>query len=333
MTASHATMRQLIEGYRISQMICVAAELGIADLLADGPRHYSEIAGTTRTDAPTLYRLLRALASMEVFAELDGCRFALTPLADCLRTGVAGTLRPWAIHSGRLIYDTWAHLDHSVATGDTAFDYCQGMNVWAYRESHPEDGRVFHDAMAANTTIVSRSVVDAHDFSRFGTLVDVGGGKGALIQAILTANPKLRGILFDVRAAVKEASALFAIAGLSDRCRFVTGNFFESVPEGGNAYMLSRILHDWHDDQCSQILKTMRRSMSGDSSLLIVERVLDAQSPGVEATQSDINMLVMTGGRERTAAEFKGLLETSGFALRQVIPTNSSVQIIVAMPA
>ena len=326
----YATLRQLIDGYRMSQMICVAAEFGIADLLADGPKHYAEIAGTTRTDASTLCRFLRALASMGIFARLDGDCFALTPLADCLRTGVPGSVRPWAIHSGRLLYDTWTHLNHSIATGDTAFDHLHGMSVWEYRERNPEEGRLFHDAMAANTTIVSRSVVDAYDFSRFETLVDVGGGKGALIQAILTANPKLRGILFDVKAAIDKAAALFENAGL-DRCRFMAGNFFDSVPEGGNAYMLSRILHDWHDDQADQILKVIRRAMRDASTLLVVERVLHAQNPSIEATHSDLHMLVMVGGRERTAAEFQTLLAASGFELVRVIPTGSPPHIVEAM--
>lgn len=331
-TTPQATLRQLIDGYRVSKMIFVAAELGIADLLADGAKHYAELASATHTDAPTLFRLLRALASVGVLARVDGDLFTLTPLADCLRTGVAGSLRPWAVLSGRL-YTTWAHLDHSVVTGDTAFDHLHGMSVWEYRERNPEEGQVFHDAMTANTTLVARAIVDAYNFSRFGTLVDVGGGRGALIQAVLMANPKLRGIVFDVPAAVREAVESIPNARLIDRCKFLEGNFFESVPAGGDAYILSRILHDWHDDQAIHILKTTRRAMTGGSTLLIIERVLDAQNPGSEATHTDIHMLVMTGGRERTAAEFQTLLAASDFALVRVIPTGSPVHIIEAAAA
>ena len=326
-----ATLRQLIDGYRISQMICVAAELGIADVLAAGPRHYAEIARATHTDAPTLFRLLRALASVDVFARVDGDCFALTPLAEQLRTGVAGSLRPWAVLTGRL-YDTWAHLGHSVATGETAFDHLHGMSVWDYRSRNPQEGRVFHDAMTANTTLVASAVVNAYDFSRFGTLVDVGGGEGALIQAVLTANPNLRGILFDVPAAVHEAAASFADAGLADRCQLLAGSFFESVPAGGDGYILSRILHDWHDDQAIHILQTIRRAMTGGGRLLIVERVVDAEKPSVDATHTDIHMLVMTGGRERTVAEFQTLLAASDFELVRAIATGSPVQIVEAVP-
>jgi hypothetical protein len=326
-----ATLRQLIEGYRATQLIFVAAELGIADLLADGPKHYAEIASATRTDAPTLFRLLRALASAGVFASVDGDLFALNPLADCLRTGVAGSLRPWAILNGGRLYTTWAQLDHSVATGDAAFDHLHGMSVWEHRKRNQEEGRIFHDAMAANVTHVARSVVDAYDFSRFGTLVDVGGGTGALIQAVLTANPKPLGIVFDVLAAVREAAASLARAGLTDRCKLVEGNFFESVPAGGDAYILSRILHDWHDEHSIDILNTTRRAMTAGSTLLIIERVLEALNPTAEATHSDIHMLVMTGGRERTATEFQTLLAAANFELARVIPTGSPVYIIEAV--
>ena len=312
-------------------MICVSAELGIADVLAAGPRHYAEIARVTGTDAPTLFRLLRALASMGVFSRVDGDCFALTPLAEQLQTSVAGSLRPWAVLTGRL-YDTWAHLGHSVATGDTAFDHLHGMSVWDYRTRNPQEGRVFHDAMTANTALVASAVVNAYDFSRFGTLVDVGGGEGALIQAVLTANSKLRGILFDVLPAIHEAAASFAHAGLAERCQLLTGSFFESVPAGGDGYVLSRILHDWDDDQAIHILKTIRRAMTAGGRLLIIERVLDAESPSVEATHADIHMLVMTGGRERTAAEFQALLAASDFELVRAIPTGSLVQIVEAVP-
>ena len=327
----NAALRQLIEGYRTSQMIFVAAELGIADLLVDGPKHYAEIATATRTDAPTLFRLLRALASVGVFARVDEDRFALNRLTDCLLTGVAGSLRPWAVLNGRRLYTTWAHLGHSIATGDTAFDHLHGVGVWEYRERDPEEGRVFHDAMAANITHVARSVVNAYNFSRFGTLVDVGGGKGALIQAVLMANPKLLGIVFDVPAAVREAAASFAHTGLTNRCKLLEGSFFEAVPAGGDAYILSRILHDWRDDQAIKILNITRRAMTLGSTLLVIERVMEAQNPSVEATQSDIHMLVMTGGRERTAVEFHTLLTASNFEFVRVIPTDSPMQIIEAV--
>jgi len=169
----------MIDGYRISQMIGVATELGIADLLAGGAKHHQELADTCGTNAPALYRLLRALASVGVFAELDGERFALNPLAGLLRANVPGSLRSWAIF-GRRLYRAWDHLDHSIATGETAFDHIYGMSDWQYQEKHPEEGRVFNDAMRASVASVTPAIVDAYDFSRVGTIVDVGGGQGTL---------------------------------------------------------------------------------------------------------------------------------------------------------
>ena len=331
-TTPQTQLRQLIDGYRVSQAICVAAELGLADLLADGPRHYEDLARASGTNPQALYRLLRALASAEVFACLDGDRFALNPLAECLRSGVAGSLHPWAILSERL-RRTWSDLRHSVATGQTAFDHLHGMSVWEYRERNPEEGRIFQEAMTATTMLVARSVLDAYDFSRFGTVADVGGGRGSLLQAILEANPGLRGILFDVPAAVREAAALFDRSGLSARCRLLEGSFFESVPGGADAYVLSRVLHDWTDEQAVEILKTTRRAMADGAALLLVERVLDSQNPSPEATLTDIHMLVMTGGRERTSEEFQMLLAASGFELVRTIPTRSLVHVVEAVAA
>lgn len=333
MATPHAALRQMIDSYRITQMICVAAELCIADHLAAGPRTSLDLANTTSADAPSLYRLLRALASLGIVERLDGERFAATPLSGCLRADVPGSLRTWALHSGRLLYDTWTHLDHSVATGDTAFDYSHGMNVWEYRERNPEAGRTFHAAMAATTLLLARAVVGAYRFPASGTVIDVGGGKGALMQAILEANSGTRGIVFDVKAAVEEADSVIASAGLKDRCQAVAGDFFESVPAGGDSYILSRILHDWPDEASIRILRTLGRAMAGKGTLLIIERGLDDENPNADSTLSDMNMLVMTGGLERTTTEYRKLLEAAGFTLSRMIPTDAPVNIIEAVPA
>jgi O-methyltransferase domain/Dimerisation domain len=326
-TTAQTQLRHLIDSYRVSQAICVAAELGLADLLTDGPRHYEDLARASGTNPQALFRLLRALASVDVFARLDGERFALNPLAECLRSGVAGSLHAWAVQSDQL-RRAWTDLRHSVATGQTAFDHLHGMSVWEYRERHPDEGRMFQIAMTATTLLVVRSVLEAYDFSRFGTVADIGGGRGTLLQAILEVNPQLRGMLFDVPAAIREAAAQFERSGLSGRCRLLEGTFFESVPEGADAYVLSRVLHDWTDAQAIQILKTTRRAMTNGAVLLLVERVLDSQHPSPEATLTDIHMLVMTGGRERTTEEFQELLAASGFELMRVIPTGSAVHVV-----
>ena len=329
-TTEQAALRQMIDGYRISKIICVAAELGLADQLASGPKHCEELASENGTNAPALYRLLRALASVGVFAQIGEQRFALNPRAALLRKDAPGSLRAWAIFSSRM-YRNWAELDHSIATGETAFDHLHGMDVWTYREEQQEEGRVFNDAMSAHVAFVAQAIATAYDFSRFGTIVDVGGGQGVLLVTILQANPGVRGILFDVPAAIREARPALEAAGLGTRCCLEQGSFFESVPGHGDAYILSRVLHDWNDDQVSKILKTMRGCMGDGATLLIVERALDQENLTPEATLSDLNMMVQNGGRERTTAEFDELLTTGSFKLVRRIPGPLPFQILEAV--
>lgn len=322
-----AALRQMIDGYRVSKIICVAAELGLADQLASGPKHYAELAAASGTNAQALYRLLRALSSAGVFEQIDEQRFALNSRGALLRKDAPASLRAWAIFSSRM-YRSWAELDHSIATGETAFDHLHGMDVWTYREQHQDEGRVFNDAMSGHVAFVAQAIATAYDFSRFATIVDVGGGQGVLLAAILQANPGVLGILFDVPGAIREARSLFESAGLAARCRLAEGSFFESVPGHGEAYILSRVLHDWNDDQVSKILKTMRGSMNDKATLLIVERALEQQNPARDATLSDLNMMVQNGGRERTTAEFDELLTAAGFKLVRCIAEPSPFQIL-----
>lgn len=327
---AQATLRQMLEGYRASQVVHVAAKLGLADLLASGPKHYEELARETGSDAGALHRLLRALTSIGVFAPAGAGRFAVTPLAEPLRSSVTGSLRAWAIFCGDL-YRSWGYLDHSVATKETAFEHLHGMSGWAYREQHPEAARVFDDAMSAGTALMVEPIVDAAEFSRFATIADIGGGQGALLASILEAFPAAKGLLFDGPAAIRDARTM--LAGFATRCRLVEGDFFESVPPGGDAYILSRVLHDWNDADVIRILKNVRRAMTTAGTLLVIERALDRERPSASDTMSDLNMLVRIGGRERTVEEFADLFVASGFELSRAIETHSPYRIIEAMPA
>lgn len=327
---------RMTNAYQACQAIHVAATLGIADLLKDGPRSADELADDTGTHAPTLYRLLRALASVGVFAEGDenDGRFGLTPLAEYLRTDASGSVRTWAVHIGQPYYwSAWAHLLDSVKSGKPAFPELHGTSVWEYRAVRPEESAIFDSAMTGLSAMVAEAVVQRYDFSRFDVLADVGGGVGALLAAILKANPRLRGILFDQTHVVAHARSWLEGAGVADRCEVVGGSFFEGVPEGADAYLLKSVVHDWDDAEAVEILRKCRTAMADTGTLLMVEPVLRAGNAPDPAKYSDLNMLVMLGGRERSAEEFRGILAEAGFRLGGIIATESTHNIIEGVPA
>ncbi len=321
-------MRQMIDGYRISQVICVAAELGIADLLKDEPRRFEDLARASECNADALQRLLLALSSVGIFTRLGGDRFVLNPAAEHLQTGVPGSLRAWARATGRQFYPAWGHLCHSVKTGGIAFDSLHGVDAWKRRAQDAQTGRDFNDAMSEVAAHIAQSVLEACDFSRFSTIVDVGGGQGILLGAILEAYPQARGVLLDLAPAIADAKSLLEEAALLDRCELVAGSFLDAVPAGGDGYMLCRVIHDWNDEQAIRILGNVRSSMKRGRRLLVMERVIDAERPSAESALSDVNMLVMNGGRERTEAEFRRVLNAGGFDVVRIIPTRSVVHVI-----
>ncbi len=317
-----ATLLRLVNGYYVSQAIHVAASLGIADLLADGTRTSDELANEAGADPETLYRLLRALASVGVLHEGDGRLFSLTPVGELLRSDVPGSLHGWAAYAGRpYFWAAWADLLHSVRTGENAFRHVHGQDVWSYRADRPEESVLFDAAMKALTGASNAALIDAFDFSRFGTLVDVGGGNGALLADVLASNPALRGVLFDQAHVVAGADQVLEAAGVADRCRIESGNFFEAVPEGGDAYLLKSIIHDWEDEDSRAILRVVRAAMSEGATLLVVERDLGAPNEDAPSKFSDLNMLVGPGGRERTQDEYASLFESTGFRLVGATPT------------
>jgi hypothetical protein len=318
-----ADLRRLLNGYQASQAIQVAATLGLADLLADGPRTSDDLAAATGTDAHALYRLLRALASVGVFREDEGKRFALTEMGDALRADAPESLADWAAYVGRPYYrEAWSSLIDSVRTGENAFRLVHGVDVWSYRAQHPEESAIFDRAMAANSRIMIRSLLAAYDFGRFETIVDVGGGNGALLAALLEEYPGLRGVLFDQPHVVDGVD-------LGERCDVVAGSFFEAVPDGGDAYLLKWILHDWEDEEAAAILSTVRRR---GGTLLVVERTIGPPNENPEAKLSDLNMLVGPGGKERTVDEFGALFETTAYRLVSATPTPAGMYVIEGAP-
>jgi hypothetical protein len=317
-----ATLLRLVNGYYVSQAIHVAASLGIADLLADGTRTSDDLAHEADADPETLYRLLRALASVGVLHEGDGRLFSLTPVGELLRSDVPGSLHGWAAYAGRpYFWAAWAELLHSVRTGENAFQHVHGQDIWSYRADRPDESALFDAAMKALTGASNAALIDAFDFSRFGTLVDVGGGNGALLASVLASNPALQGVLFDQAHVVAGADQVLEAAGVADRCRIESGSFFESVPEGGDAYLLKSIVHDWEDEESSAILRVVRAAMPEGATLLVVERDLGAPNEDAPTKFSDLNMLVGPGGRERTQDEYASLFESTGFRLVGATPT------------
>ncbi|HEU0169745.1 MAG TPA: methyltransferase [Chloroflexota bacterium] len=328
-----ATLTRLVNGYQVSQALHVAATLGIADLLRAGPRSAEDLATATSTHEGALYRLLRALASVGVFREEAGRRFALTPLGDCLRSDAPEPVGPWATLIGEAYYwQAWGHLRHSVRTGENAFRALHGMDVWAYREGRPEASVVFDRAMTGNSRRVAEAVLAAYDFSRFACVVDVAGGQGAFLGAMLSRHPSMRGVLFDQPHVVAGVAEVLAGAGVAERCRVVGGSFFDAVPEGGDAYVLKAILHDWEDEEATAILRTCRHAMGSAGTLLVVERVVGAPNEEAATKFSDLNMLVMPGGRERTLDEYAVLFSAAGVRLAGATPAGAGVNVIEGVP-
>lgn len=331
MSESAEQLWRLVNGHQASQAIHVAATLGLADLIADGPRSSDELAEATRSHPGALYRLLRALASVGVFREEDGRRFALTPVGEHLRSDARQSLVGWAAMIGRPYFrNAWTALGDSVRTGENAFRLVHGTDVWTWRSTRPDESAIFDRAMASLTGQVNRALIDAYDFGRFTTVVDVGGGNGTLLASLLAHCPSMQGVLFDQEHVVPGAGPVLEAAGVADRCRVVGGSFFEAVPDGGDVYVLKAIIHDWEDEEAAAILRACRRT---GGVVLVIERVVGPPNGDPAAKFGDLNMLVMPGGRERTRDEYAALFEAAGFRLAGETPTASRWSVIEATPA
>jgi hypothetical protein len=326
-------MLQIISGFWISRAVYVIAKLGIPDLLNSGPKTADELAAATKTDAPSLFRILRALVSVGVLNSAEGGRFAQTPLSETLVTSAPGSLRWFAVSElGQEHYPAWGNLMHSVKTGDIAFDNFFGVDVWKYFSQNPEDAAVFNNSMTSVTAVANEAITSLYDFSGFGTLVDVGGGHGGLITSILKTNPQLKGVLFDAPQVIEGARPKLEEAGIADRCETVGGNFFKAVPPGGDAYIMKWIIHDWDDEKAITILRNCRKQMQPTGKLIVVDCVVPETDEPHFSKFIDLNMLVMTGGKERTEKEFADILAAAGFKLRRVIPTELPFGIVEAEP-
>jgi O-methyltransferase domain/Dimerisation domain len=316
-------MQMLVSGW-LSKAICVAAQLGIADLLKKGGQHYEVLATYANADPRSLYRLLRALASFGIFAETEAGCFQLTPLAECLRADAPNSLYHLALMMGSPWYQqAWDLLLQNIQTGETAFEKAAGMPVMDYFDRHPTDLRVFQGAMANLNSRLSPQLFAEYDFSEFRQIVDVGGGHGVLLTTILRAYPEAKGILFDLPIVIAHNPTIIASKGWQERYKSVGGDFFEAVPSGADAYILKNILHEFNDS---------RQAIAPNGKLLIMEAIVAPKNEFDPTKMLDLQMLVMVGGGERTAAEYESLLQGADFELTKIFPTSFGFKILEAIP-
>jgi SAM-dependent methyltransferase len=320
----------------VPQAVYAAAALGVAEAMGEVPRPSAAIADDVEADPGALHRLLRALAVVGLVRESEA-GFALTPLGACLRADAPGSVRGWALlMGGRMCWSAWGRLADSVRTGECVPTLEGAQSTFDYMRGFPEESAIFDRSMVELTRRVAPLVAGAYDFGRFRSLVDVGGGHGALLAGILRAHPTLRGVVFDQEHCREGALRLLGDAGLAERAEFAGGDFFESVPRGADALILKSVIHDWDDARSAAILRRCRKALDGGGRLLLLEvpfpERVAARPEDAMSVFSDLNMLVMAGGRERTEAEYRALLESAGFRVERVHPTSSAFSLIDAVP-
>jgi hypothetical protein len=324
-------MIQILSSRWVSAAVSVAAHLGVADQFAGGPRTAEDVARAAGAHGPSVHRLLRALASVGIFAEDEQGRFANTPLSKTLETG-PGSLRALAVLFGdRPVTLAWADVLHSVKTGESAFEKVHGVTPFEYFARDPQFARTFSDAMTARSSSEAHAIYAAFDFGSVETLVDIAGGHGFLLAGVLAKNPSQRGVLFDLPSVVAGAQPVLERAGVTSRCQVVGGDFFESVPVGADGYVLKHILHDWDDASCTRILKRIHVAATPGARLFVLEAVIAPGNAPQAGKLLDLQMLVMThGGRERTRTEWETLLHAGGFVLARVVDTQAGISVIEA---
>ena len=322
---------EMATGAWTTQTLYVAAKLKVPDQLASGPARAADIAPRVGADPDALYRLMRALASKGVLRHRRNDTFSLTRVGEALRSDVDGSMRDMVLFIGHQArWDDWGNLLHSVRTGEPAVLKLRGMPYWDYLETDQELAKVFNDAMTATSGMTNEIALAAYDFSAFKLIVDVGGGHGMLLSTILHSAPGAHGLLYDLPAVVAGADTVLRTAGVADRCTSEGGSFLERVPEGGDAYVMKNIIHDWDDESSLTILRNIRTAIAPNGKLLLLEMVLPERATSFLGFQLDLEMLVTVGGRERTRADYEKLFSQTGFRLDRVINTVTPISIVEA---
>jgi hypothetical protein len=325
-------LNRILNGAALSRAVCTIAELGVADLVQSGqPQPIEHLAKASKTHEPSLYRILRFLASHGLFRETENRHFDHTPLSAALRTDAPNSFRAGAVMFHHL-FPGWDGLHHSIQTGEPGFDKVFGAPIFDYIQAHPEMGPIFDAGMTSFNCHETTAMLDAYDFTGINVLADIGGGNGSLLSAVLERYPKMKGILFDLGHVGERAKKNLKAAGLADRCTVVEGSFFETIPAGADAYLFRHIIHDWTDEQCAQILGHCRKVIPANGKLLIVDCVVPAGNTSCPSKDMDMVMLTFPGGQERTEAQFRSLLKASGFELKSITPTTTMIHVVEGKP-
>ncbi|MEW5810955.1 MAG: methyltransferase [Actinomycetota bacterium] len=329
----NVALLEIATGAWTTQVLYVAARLGIADQLAQGPRRSAEVANAVGAHPDAVHRLMRALTSRGALKERRDGRFALTPVGQALRAEVPGSMRDMVLFIGHPArWADWGSLDYSVRTGEPAADMLRGMPFFEYLDTDPEFAEVFNNAMTAASGLSDDVALQAYDFTGCRLAVDVGGGHGAVLATILRSAPDARGVLFDLPTVVEGAGRIFEQAGVAPRARVESGSFLDAVPAGADLYVMKNVIHDWDDEHAMTILRNIRTGIIAGGRLVLLEMVLPERASSFIGHMLDLEMLLMLHGRERTRTEYADLLRRAGFRLTRVIPTVSPLSVIEAVP-
>lgn len=329
-----AKLMELAWGYWASQVLRQTAEMGLADRFGDGPRDADELCAEYGMHVPSFRRFLRSLTGMGILTEVAPRRYALTEMGEALKSGAPGAARSTIICLiGKLVSPAWDNLDYSLRTGETGFEKHYGKGLFEHIRETPGLPEMFSETMVGIHGLEPPAVAQAYDFSGIGSLVDVGGASGNMLGHIVSRHPGVRGVLYDLPHVVLDGPALLQGFGVADRVSIESGSFFESVPAGHDAYLMSHIIHDWDEEECATILACCRSAMKPDGKILIVEMVLPEGDVAHPGKLLDMMMLVAPGGQERTPSEYDALLSANGFRMTRIVPTASAVSVVEAVLA